>query len=372
MATASPPVVSTTRVAAHPTGRLLGLDALRGIAALGVTVFHLTSQYGKDYGFTQKPLITFPYGSHGVTLFFVISGFVIFMTLERTKRPIDFAVSRFSRLYPTYWAAVLLSTLALSLFPLPDTAPGLSQRLAKACVNLTMFQRWFRVKSIDAVYWTLEIELCFYLMMFVLLWRKALDKAIPTFAALTCIAIVDQYFFAQYASGLPKLLRGLFILNYINAFLAGMCVYRYTKTKNAAYWLIVPLCLAVPAMTGSTSQRMLHTALLASFVLAVFVAAKGWLKVLENPVLRFLGTISYSLYLIHNTIGCIIIDRLTHSGVNTNVAVIVAIASAIGLATVMTFTIERPVMARIREAKKRSLERGTTLTAPVQTVAVSV
>jgi peptidoglycan/LPS O-acetylase OafA/YrhL len=89
--------------------RLFELDVLRGIAALGVVMYHYTTHYDELYGHSQKVLIYFPFGQYGVELFFIISGFVIFMSLERTKSSLDFIVGRFSRLYPAYWTAVILT-----------------------------------------------------------------------------------------------------------------------------------------------------------------------------------------------------------------------------------------------------------------------
>src|SRR5262250_3203475 len=84
-----------SRLQPGPKSRLEELDVLRGLAALAVVVFHY-SGHATRY-FTGFPF-HFTVGLHGVELFFVISGFVIFMTLERTARLRDFAVSRFSRL----------------------------------------------------------------------------------------------------------------------------------------------------------------------------------------------------------------------------------------------------------------------------------
>lgn len=79
--------------------RDLVLDALRGIAAVLVVLFHLKMDTGNpDYGLHL--------GMTGVDLFFLISGFVIFMTLRKTSSSNDFVISRFIRLYPTYWACV--------------------------------------------------------------------------------------------------------------------------------------------------------------------------------------------------------------------------------------------------------------------------
>lgn len=81
--------------------RLIELDALRGIAALSVVIYHYTTRYNSLYGhdsFLDNNY--FHYCSQGVQLFFMISGFVIFLTLNHIKKPMDFVISRFSRLYP--------------------------------------------------------------------------------------------------------------------------------------------------------------------------------------------------------------------------------------------------------------------------------
>jgi peptidoglycan/LPS O-acetylase OafA/YrhL len=67
-----------------------------------------------------------------VNLFFIVSGYVIFMTLHRTREPMDFVVSRFSRLFPAYWAAVVLTFLVTTLLGLP----GKQVAVAQALVNL--------------------------------------------------------------------------------------------------------------------------------------------------------------------------------------------------------------------------------------------
>ena len=87
------------------------LDLLRFIAALAVVFFHYT--FLNAVRFNQIP--TYPilgdfskYGYMGVELFFMISGFVILMTTIN-KSPVDFVISRVSRLYPAFWIALSLT-----------------------------------------------------------------------------------------------------------------------------------------------------------------------------------------------------------------------------------------------------------------------
>src|SRR5690348_9141450 len=95
-----PPPAHEESAPLAPRNRIKGLDALRGVAACSVLVFHYTTNYQRVYGHHGAMPFSFPYGPFGVQLFFLISGFVIFMTLEKTSRPSDFVRSRFSRLFP--------------------------------------------------------------------------------------------------------------------------------------------------------------------------------------------------------------------------------------------------------------------------------
>ncbi len=139
--------------------RLVELDALRGIAAIMVVCFHLGMNYQNE---SRK---IFNVGLTGVDLFFMISGFVILLTLERTKDWKGFIIGRISRLYPAYWFCVSLTALLClvrsKLIPEFHNSELLNQYL----VNLSMFQRWFNVPDIDGPYWTLSVELIFYGLM---------------------------------------------------------------------------------------------------------------------------------------------------------------------------------------------------------------
>lgn len=76
----------------HTTGtkqRLTELDAIRGLAALAVLLFHYTTYYEHLYGHRGSGLPSFALGCHAVNLFFMVSGYVIYMTIAKTKCPLD-------------------------------------------------------------------------------------------------------------------------------------------------------------------------------------------------------------------------------------------------------------------------------------------
>ena len=152
--------------------RYTELDALRGIAALMVVFFHYSVRYGQIYGYPVDTVFHFNIGQYGVQLFFIISGFVIFLTLDKTSFAVDFLVSRFSRLYPAYWIAITLTFLIVTIFSLP----GREVSIKIAIINLTMFQKWLGVADVDGVYWTLAVELSFYFIMFLLFTTKQINR----------------------------------------------------------------------------------------------------------------------------------------------------------------------------------------------------
>lgn len=142
--------------------RLFELDALRGIAAFAVVIFHYFFRYNQIYGHENLAVDWSYLGHYGVHLFFMVSGFVIFWTLDKTERPLDFLVSRFSRLYPAYWVAVLITFFVVFTF-------GLSGRdvpINSAIANILMFHEYLKIPHVDGVYWTLTVELTFYFWVF--------------------------------------------------------------------------------------------------------------------------------------------------------------------------------------------------------------
>ena len=149
--------------------RLPELDALRGIAALIVVLFHYTWRAHNKLSDLQTIPYGLAWGHYGVELFFAISGFVIFMTLERTRQTADFIVSRFSRLFPAFWAGILVTTSAVTLLG----AGSLAQPANVILANFTMLQGFLYLPSVDGVYCSLTVELGFYACMLAL-WRGGL------------------------------------------------------------------------------------------------------------------------------------------------------------------------------------------------------
>ena len=324
--------------------RFTELDALRGFAALAVVLFHYSShtvRYFHDFPFR------FTVGEHGVQLFFCISGFVIFWTLERSKTVADFAFSRFTRLFPTYWTAIaVMGMMSLAHFGDPFWPRGY-------LVNATMLQTFLRFPDVDIVYWTLAVELVFYFWMAVLYAASQLGR----------IVLVSGIWLAlSAASGIagryvdvPGWLNTYLILPHIPFFIAGTMFYLIWKARPQRGHIATILCACIAAgLTGGWRK-----VLVAGVVFTVFgIALTGRLRLLVNPVTIWLGAISYALYLTHRNAGYEVLAALNRLGVPSTVSVALALIGALALASAITYGVEQPTLALLRGWYKRRKVRA--------------
>ena len=329
--------------------RLPELDALRGIAALTVLVFHYTTRHDNLYGHPAR-VPDFKLGEYGVQLFFMISGFVIFMTLQRTRSSLDFLVSRASRLYTVYWAAVLVTFAVTTTFGLP----GLRGYWWEALLNLTMVQRLFGVPHIDDVYWTLTVELAFYALMWLLFVTKQLER-VELFGTLW-LSLMALCGVAERVWGvaLPGPVANFLLLEHGNLFFAGILFYRLYRGTTSRYTLpLLALCLAVQPLVATPVAGVI----VAVFFVLFSLFLRGWLRFLVQPPLLFLGAISYSLYVLHQNIGYVVMRELYALEVTLPSWVVLGtpLLLSLGLASIFTFFIDRPALRFIRRQYREHL-----------------
>jgi peptidoglycan/LPS O-acetylase OafA/YrhL len=321
--------------------RLSELDALRGLAALLVVGLHFTFRYDELYHHVEPIPFSVPLGKHGVELFFAISGFVIFMTLERTKRPMDFVVSRFSRLYPAYWAAMILTTAVVHLGGLYDQQISLRAFF----VNLPMIQSALKVPLVDGAYWTLSVELCFYGCMFMLYLGRYLNRIEP----LLVVWIALKWLWAAHfgTHQMSWALGVVLIQQYIPFFAIGMICYRLLTRTTSWAWVVGIIAFAIVTEFWLDGSELGVVACIVAGIFLLF--ATGHATWLRWRGLAGLGAISYTLYLLHENIGWTVIRNLESRGVGEIVAVPVALVTVLTLATLTTYLVEKPAMNWIRK-----------------------
>jgi peptidoglycan/LPS O-acetylase OafA/YrhL len=292
------------------SGRIPELDLLRFSAAAAVLLYHLC-------GFLKQPVrlqLFTAYGFAGVHLFFMISGFVILMTAER-RTAAGFVVSRFARLYPTFWTCLLVTTLALTA---AGRAPGFLQWLA----NLTMIPLAFGSEYVDHVYWSLVVELQFYALALGLLLIGQMARIELWLFAWLCIGAASL---VDGSGPLHTSVRLLALYPFGPLFMSG-CYCYLLYSRGWAWRRILPLCACcalsvVLAMVPVNSQWWLQAvakqwpqlgqlaalrplgALIVVFHLLFVGLALRWWRLPHWPLWATLGSLTYPLYLLHDEIG---------------------------------------------------------------------
>ena len=290
--------------------RLLELDSLRGISALMVMISHYTWAYDFHFGLLGDHFFSFETGGAGVHLFFMISGFVIFMSLDKTEHIRTFIINRIIRLYPTYWVCMFITLFVITAFPVPTLGNFTS---FEVLVNLTMVQGYLKVRSIDEVYWSLAIELIFYVIMTCLFMAKQLKRI--ELISIIWLSIVILSILIDYP--LEKYIRIIGIINYAPLFIAGMMFYKIWDERGSFInHLLIFVSLLMHGYLLYESLNPVDLSFKNAFILSSF-GYLGFYIFIYNDVrlfrtrwLVFFGTISYPLYLLHNIIGYAVIYRV--------------------------------------------------------------
>ncbi|MGW1728468.1 acyltransferase family protein [Streptomyces sp. NPDC002306] len=372
LAPTSPAPAPTVRVqvpekaaaAPRPRGsdRLRALDGLRLMAALMVCMYHFAGKNGPiAESWHQSPGLMFPtlsqaatYGSLGVQFFFVISGFVICMSSwGRTLG--DFFRSRVARLYPAYWVAIVLVTVAAYILPVV-VHPLRSDEIL---VNFTMLQQPMGVDRVLGVDWTLWVEVRFYAMfaLFVV-WRGVTYRRVVLFCALWILAGV----FARVADN--PLTDELVMRDHAPFFIGGLALYLIHRYGNdLLLWGIVLMSFLLgqrysvtalwhPGMEGDF-QRNPHVIQAIVFLAfaAVAVVAVGWTRWANWRWLTVAGALTYPFYLIHEHLGWFFVRVLNREvGLPPYATIVVSVLSLLGIAWLIHKLVEKPFGPRLKRA----------------------
>ena len=318
--------------------RIEELDVLRGLAALMVVIYHYTVVYstGADSAV--------PYGVLAVNLFFMISGFVIFMTLSKSRSVNEFAISRFSRLFPVFWVAVLLTQTVVWLNPLPVY----SVSWGDALINLTMLAGPLHFPWVDNVYWSLVIELMFYVIMMGIHLLGMLQHIERFVLPWLLLQLTAAFLSRATHQPIPQIIAVLFLLKYAHLFLAGILFYRIRfDGLTISRQLLIACCL----ITQFFLKGFCGGGFALVFFMLFYLLALKRLNWIALRPLVFLGTISYSLYLVHQNIGFVIMRALHWAP--RYLQVTIAIVFVLMLSSILVFLIEKPSLRVIRGIYKK-------------------
>ena len=343
---------------AHRSGRLYGIEALRGLAAVGVVFSHTARHLDKIF---QAPglIRVFQAGHAGVDLFFVISGFIILHVhrsdIGRPDRLTHYAGRRLNRVFPLYWVALALTVAMTALNHAP---PSLAHLLWSAALLPSVRE------PVLGIAWTLEFEMVFYAIFAVLivnlraglalllLWQTVSALQAAGVTALAMPSALGSVYSLEFLLGLsaawllrgvrvrrPGLLAGVAALAFGAAYLmesAGL-LYGYGVAARLAYGL--PACLLILGLAAAERDGRL--------------AVPGWL--------RGIGQASYSIYLFQFVFIGTLWQMLLSSGAAASAprALLFVLLAAAALAggVAMSRLVEQPLLQLTRANWRTSVPK---------------
>ncbi|HEY1546293.1 MAG TPA: acyltransferase [Kofleriaceae bacterium] len=301
-----------SRVVDERTGsgwRIPALDGLRGVAALMVLVAHTRQQTVPDDSPIWAPIERGGLG--GVVLFFALSGFLLYLpwlraTVEHKPPPRfrQYAIRRCLRIMPAYYFSVIV--LAIVRVTIGHRDPIGFLPLALHFVFLQSL-----MTPIQSVYWTLQVEEFFYWLLpllhrFIERWGIAL-----LFGA--TVVLSTAWGFTSFL--LPEDKRGIWMVEtpfYLPAFVLGITTaiaWKKKSTPGRSYvWLGIATYVAMApllyhfARDEAVLTPVTELAIAPAASAVVLGVARTGNRFLEHPIMRFLGAISFSLYLWHQAI----------------------------------------------------------------------
>jgi len=361
---------------ALPDDNNRNIEAIRGFAAILVCYFHLhviawIGVRGYWHAFGAKPsflailsYLSFPvvWGSIGVPIFFVISGYCIHLSHAQrlAKTPSyrlkvrEFLQKRVIRIYPVLIVALLstlvLDTLSMQYSPFNERLGSLG--VASFLTNLFALQGIVGpTYGSNGALWTLSVEIQFYLfypLLFIFLKRFGRNV---TFVALLALGLVSYFVFER--NGIVVFLSYWFSW-YLGAYIAELKIRGEVKASSGSLWFVAAALLALGCVVTFKSEFAAFQIWAVSFSLAlVCILRRPAGNSLLVRCLEKLGAFSYSLYIIHLPVGVYLTSAIFHSVKPSNILYSIGFTFvAVACAFIFYLGVERPVILYMK-AKRR-------------------
>ncbi len=354
--------------------RISILDGFRAIAIISVMLFHYYSRwtqpnnkfslypYGKLYDY-------FDLGQLGVQFFFIISGFVIYFTLEKTENIVSFWKKRIIRLLPSLLLASLFTYLFFIVFDRNNVFP--SSHLLKnfipsvTFINPIIFNNVLNTSLayIDGAYWSLWPEIQFYFLASCIYYCNK-KYFVGNFMIVSIGLILINYLMLNIQGSnklnieVPKTIliwyntyiyNGFNLIKYLPFFCIGTAIYKLYKNdkegiRNSLFFKIcISIVILYTIYSGyRTSVRLVYMLMISLFFIFIYFPSK--LSLFENSKITNIGESSYFLYLIHQNIGVFIIYSLGQYILpNSFIMPIILIIGLSYLSILFTNKIDKPI-----------------------------
>jgi peptidoglycan/LPS O-acetylase OafA/YrhL len=344
--------------------RLALIDASRCLAALWVVLFHFSEGHHIPTLLAAIPdwlkAAVFDAGHLGVPVFFVLSGIVMTATTFRvpmnTANAANFVARRFVRLAPPYYAAVALGVLVITAKRMSGQNGIQMPDITDILAHLAFLQGVLGIDNIITVFWTLCIEVQFYIAFAVLLWLAHQASDGEVFQARNIAIWTSALLALLWPTGLVHSIgwQGGFIAFWFS-FMTGVLCAQTLKGTRQSQFIAVGYCALVLLIGIASENSFTIAAGLTGLSFCFLVNRSSALGFLFSAPVQKLGLISYSLYLFHSpVIGAFmrLFRRFMPAGLVTDVlALILGLVACIAVAAIAYRLFERPAIAWSRRIR---------------------
>ncbi len=354
--------------------RLAALDGLRALAIIWVMLFHYCYFWTPAapeglplvaYGAAHAALPYVSVGYLGVHLFFVISGFVILLTLERTKSLGEFLLRRAIRLWPALLLFGTATFIIVGLYGPKELRVGWWEYLLSLVVlppqHVALLVGGGNWHWLDSAYWSLWVEVKFYFVLGFLFFAFS-RNVIGAWLVYELFAIVIGV--ADFAIGgkLLHIANGFFFAPFVPYFSFGLAAYSVWCGRDTiavrllTALAIVHVCLVSVADLAqrppSTVSHLLEfiSGEAAIFLLFYLLAwRRAELTIFQWSPLARVGRASYGVYLLHQNVGVTVLSAsLFAAAIPGLVGLLFVLAAVTAIAVIIFESVEKPVQAWLK------------------------
>jgi len=295
--------------------RLAAIEALRGIAALLVAIFHFYYVLGINTLYPTPARLIQHFG-YAIELFFLISAFTMMYTYERSatnRTPLFFLIKRYFRIAPLFYFCITLNLL-IFMWSHSDLPFPYDPMLIVANISLLFNLTPVSAISLTPAGWTIGVEIIFYLLFPLIAVLAARRWILATlFLGFSLLAYTSKYLlpaspFVDQASA--SYFNLYCALNFMPVFIAGILLYKLWKYvssdvdvtavhRYAALSMYVFLGFVGLILYDVFATRFLHYIWAAAFAFLVISSLLKPNRIIVNRITTYFGKISYSLYLLH-------------------------------------------------------------------------
>ena len=325
------------------------LDAQRGIAILLVFSYHSFARWTDviPYQDSYANIALFKYGHLGVQLFFILSGFVILMSLEKSSTVPSFLIRRWLRIFPAMLFCSILLYATAKLFPYrPNDLPHLSHLipgLTLVDLNIWTWLFGYPDRQLEGVFWSIYVEVKFYIFASVIYFRYGRVVVVFSLFAAYIVAVVvrvgEVFYSNEVLAGVSEAIY-LLSFRHFGWFAIGAACYLYW-VENRRGWLL--FAIFVSALNSMTPPGMVLGSAIGCGVVSMFfiasIANAQLQRMLNTPVLLYFGYVSYPFYLIHENASVSLIVSLSRAYSSAPDFLVVLLV--LGLVSVAAFGIAR-------------------------------